>query len=147
MILKVDALPHFLYNAYVDLLGGGMQVLQTNTDNVTRFPMGDKIKQLMLWRDISAYTVQKFGFDITNRQVLVMLSVYLEPGFHSVKSLSELLGISKPAICRALDQLSKAGLVKRKRDDADRRIVYLQRTVKGSVTLSEFSELLSNLQS
>lgn len=80
--------------------------------------------------------------DLSSRQMAVLLSVYLEPGPHSIKSLSEQLGISKPAICRAIDALEQAKFIKRQRDKADQRNVSLQRTVKGSVFLSDFAEII-----
>jgi DNA-binding MarR family transcriptional regulator len=56
--------------------------------------------------------------------------------------MAEILNISKPAITRAVDRLSYFGLAKRKRDATDRRSVLLQRTVKGSVYLSEFADVV-----
>jgi DNA-binding MarR family transcriptional regulator len=56
-----------------------------------------------------------------------------------VRGLASTLNISKPAISRALDRLGRLGFIRRKRDDADRRNVLVQRTVKGSVFLTEFS--------
>jgi len=40
--------------------------------------------------------------------------------------------------------LSEFGMVRRKIDDNDRRSVLIQRTVKGSVFLREFGELIVN---
>jgi len=59
-----------------------------------------------------------------------------------VRGLSEALNISKPAITRALDRLSSLGMVKRKVDEEDRRSVLVQRTVKGSVFLREFGDII-----
>ncbi|MHA1570645.1 MAG: MarR family transcriptional regulator, partial [Alphaproteobacteria bacterium] len=41
---------------------------------------------------------------------------------------------------RALDRLGRLNLAKRKRDSADGRNVLVQRTIKGSVFLSEFAD-------
>jgi DNA-binding MarR family transcriptional regulator len=41
--------------------------------------------------------------------------------------------------------MAKLGLVKRKRDEQDNRIVHIQRTVKGSVYLSEFAEIINSV--
>ena len=38
--------------------------------------------------------------------------------------------------------MSELGLARRKTDEADRRSVFLQRTVKGSMFLREFGELI-----
>lgn len=47
---------------------------------------------------------------------------------------------------RALDRLGELGFLRRKVDDADRRSVLVQRTVKGSVFLSEFAELVNRAE-
>jgi DNA-binding MarR family transcriptional regulator len=60
-----------------------------------------------------------------------------------VRGLTEVLKISKPAITRALDRLSDIELVRRKPDEQDRRSVLIQPTVRGSVFLREFAELIS----
>jgi len=72
----------------------------------------------------------------------VLLTVYLTPPPHTVRGLAAELNISKPAITRALDRLGEFGLVRRKPDESDRRSIEVQRTVKGSVYLSEFSEMI-----
>jgi DNA-binding MarR family transcriptional regulator len=56
--------------------------------------------------------------------------------------LAATLNVSKPAITRALDRLTELGMIKRKVDETDRRSVLVQRTVKGSVFLREFGELI-----
>jgi DNA-binding MarR family transcriptional regulator len=74
----------------------------------------------------------------------LVLTVYLTPAPHTVRGLAEALNISKPAITRALDRLSSLGMVKRKVDEDDRRSVLIQRTVKGSVFLREFGDIVGS---
>jgi DNA-binding MarR family transcriptional regulator len=76
----------------------------------------------------------------------LLLTVYLTPPPHTVRGLAGTLNISKPAISRALDRLGRLGFIRRKRDDADRRNVLVQRTVKGSVFLTEFAHLVLESQ-
>jgi DNA-binding MarR family transcriptional regulator len=102
---------------------------------------------LNLWRDIVVRGLQNNAYDLSTRQTGILLTIYLSPPPHTVKSLSAHLLISKPAICRALDALSRLGLLKRKRDEEDSRIVHVQRTVKGSVYLSEFAEIIHSAAS
>lgn len=59
---------------------------------------------------------------------------------HTVRGLASLLNVTKPVITRALDTMGQLGLIKRKRDEADKRSVLVQRTVKGAVYLSELSD-------
>ncbi|NKB56153.1 MAG: MarR family transcriptional regulator [Alphaproteobacteria bacterium] len=97
---------------------------------------------LDLWRDALVESLKRDAPDLSSRQLAVLLSVYLTPQPHTVRGLATTLNVSKPAITRALDRLSGFDLVRRKTDDTDRRSVHVQRTVKGSVYLSEFGELI-----
>jgi DNA-binding MarR family transcriptional regulator len=72
----------------------------------------------------------------------LLLTVYLNPPPHTVRGLAAVLNVSKPAITRALDRLGEFGLVRRKVDETDRRSVLVQRTVKGSVFLREFGDII-----
>ncbi|MEZ5669963.1 MAG: MarR family transcriptional regulator [Alphaproteobacteria bacterium] len=98
---------------------------------------------LELWRLALIESVRREEPDLTARQLAVLLTVYKTEPPHTVRGLAELLNVAKPAITRAVDRLGRLGLVRRRRDDADRRNVLIQRTVKGSVFLSEFGELIA----
>lgn len=78
--------------------------------------------------------------DLTSRQMSVVLSVYMTDPPHTVRGLAADLNLAKPVITRALDTLSKKGLVKRAKDDRDGRSIVVARTVKGAVFLSELSD-------
>ena len=97
---------------------------------------------LTLWREALAETVRRDQPDLSARQMAVLLTVYMTSPPHTVRGLAALLGVSKPAVTRALDRLSQLGYARRKIDDADRRNVLVQRTVKGSVFLSDFADLV-----
>lgn len=88
-------------------------------------------------------SVRQDGPDLSARQTAVLLTVYLAPPPHTVRSLAATLNISKPAVTRALDRLSGLDLVRRKEDQADRRSVLVHRTVKGAVFLHEFGDLVA----
>ncbi len=100
------------------------------------------LEALRAFQQVFERAVRQKNFDLSARQTAIFFAVYLSPPPHSVKSFAESLNISKPAICRAVDHLSRLGLVKRWRDPKDKRKVMIQRTVKGSVFLMEFSEIL-----
>lgn len=97
---------------------------------------------LNIWRRALLATVRQDGPDLSARQFALLLTVYLTPAPHTVRGLAETLNVSKPAITRALDRLASLGYVRRKTDEADRRNVLVQRTVKGSVYLREFADLV-----
>ncbi|WND03317.1 MarR family transcriptional regulator [Temperatibacter marinus] len=96
---------------------------------------------LHMWHRAMIAGVRADEPDLTMRQICVILSVYLKPEEdHTVRGLAKELGVAKPVITRALDSLGQMGLLKRKRDERDKRNVLVQRTVKGSVYLSELSD-------
>jgi len=101
------------------------------------------LEALALWSDVTTNLVRADGHDLSQRQLALLLIVYLTPPPHTVRGMAERLNVSKPAITRALDTLSIMGLVKRKRDPADKRNVLIQRTVKGSMYLSELSDQIT----
>jgi DNA-binding MarR family transcriptional regulator len=97
---------------------------------------------LELWRRVLVASVRANGPDLSARQLALVLMVYLTAAPHTVRGLAAFLNISKPAVTRALDRLSKLGIVRRKVDETDRRSILVQRTVKGSVFLREFGDLV-----
>lgn len=102
------------------------------------------MQALSIWHDVVLETVRQDGPDLSSRQLAILLSVYLSPPPHTVRGLAVKLGVSKPAITRALDTMGRYDLLKRKRDESDRRNVLVQRTVHGSVFLSELADLIVN---
>ncbi len=108
-------------------------------------PMGININDLQaldMWRHAIVTTVRRDAPDLSARQMALLLTVYLTKPPHTVRGLAETLKVSKPAITRALDRLSELELVRRKADESDRRSVLIQRTVRGSVFLREFGEII-----
>lgn len=101
------------------------------------------LQALTLWRDVTLATVRAEGPDLSTRQLAVLLTVYLQPPPHTVRGLAERLAVSKPVITRALDALGQLELLKRRRDETDRRNVLVQRTVKGSVFLRDLGDLIA----
>lgn len=104
------------------------------------------LRRLELWRYATLATVRADGPDLTTRQMALLLTVYLEPGPHTVRGLAAELGVAKPVVTRALDTLGRLGFLKRTRDAADRRNVLVHRTVKGAVYLSDFADMIATGQ-
>ena len=88
---------------------------------------------LKLWHDVTRELVLEEQTDLTARQMMVLLTVYLEVPPHTVRGLAAKLGVTKPAITRALDTMGRMGLLTRRRDDQDKRNVVILRTVKGAL--------------
>jgi DNA-binding MarR family transcriptional regulator len=97
---------------------------------------------LKLWHRVTTRALRELPYDLSQRQTAVLLTVYMAPAPHTVRNLSDRLNISKPAVCRALDALSALDLIRRKKDEEDRRNVFIQRTVNGSVFLRDFADLI-----
>lgn len=108
--------------------------------------MGVELKPteaLDLWRRVLVANVRAAGPDLSARQLALILTVYMTPAPHTVRGLAAFLNVSKPAVTRALDRLGKLGFLRRRIDEADRRSVLVQRTVKGSVFLRDFADLVA----
>lgn len=93
---------------------------------------------LKSWMNTLIRYVRSGEPDLTNRQMALMLSVYLTPGPHTVRGLAGLLGVSKPVITRALNTLGSLGYLRRVRDESDRRNIFVARTDTGQDFLEGF---------
>ena len=100
-------------------------------------------QSLELWRRTLSASVRRDAPDLTSRQMAMLLTVYMGTPPHTVRGLASDLNVPKPAITRALDRLSELGFIRRAVDDSDRRSIFVQRTVKGAVFLSEFADLIA----
>jgi DNA-binding MarR family transcriptional regulator len=80
--------------------------------------------------------------DLTNRQMALLLLVYLTPGPHTVRGLAQSLGVSKPVVTRALNRLGALGYLRRQRDDTDKRNIFIARTTEGAGFLEEFGQFV-----
>lgn len=80
--------------------------------------------------------------DLTNRQMALLLVVYLRPGPHTVRGLARCLNVSKPVVTRALNRLGTLGYLRRQRDDADKRNIFVAQTSEGAEFLEDFGQFL-----
>ena len=96
-----------------------------------------------LLRETIASLVRREGPDLTARQLSVFLTCYLYDGPHTVRGLAAELGISKPAISRALDRLGEFELARRRTDPLDRRSVLIHRTHKGAAFMRELRYIMA----
>lgn len=95
-------------------------------------------RSLRSWMQTLISYVRSGQPDLTNRQMALMLLVYLTPGPHTVRGLANVLGVSKPVITRALNTLGTLGYLRRVRDEADRRNVFVAKTSTGQEFLDGF---------
>lgn len=106
-----------------------------------------KIEPLWPWfKMISSYVRSDFP-DLTNRQMALLLLTYLDPGPHTVRGISARLQISKPVVTRILNALTTLGYVRRKKDAADLRSIFVERTSVGRSFLEAFAGLVTGPES
>lgn len=97
---------------------------------------------LRLWQQVCISEVRAGMPDLTERQLSILLTIYLDPPPHTVRGLAEKLKVTKPVITRALDTMGAMKLVARKRDECDRRNVIIRRTVEGALFLERFGDVI-----
>ena len=100
---------------------------------------------LKLWHDVNLHMVRDDEPDLSVRQITILLTIYLEAPPHTVRDLSKKLDVSKPVITRALDSMGKLELLRRRRDEHDRRNVLVQRTVKGALYLERLADTIAKI--
>ncbi|MEP4053151.1 MAG: MarR family transcriptional regulator [Litorimonas sp.] len=111
-------------------------VRKTQTDKVSRKD------SLAFWHRVTLATVRSDAPDLSARQLAMLMTIYLEDGLHTVRSLAKHLDVTKAAISRATDSLCKLGYIERKPDHRDKRSVVLARTSSGIHFLSEFADII-----
>jgi hypothetical protein len=62
------------------------------------------------------------------------------PAFKALRAMAR--AVTKPVITRALDSMGKQEIIARRRDEADRRNVIIQRTVKGALYVESLGDLI-----
>ena len=60
-----------------------------------------------------------------------------------MRGLAERLKVTKPVITRALDAMGRQGLLRRRRDENDRRNVLVQRTLKGALFIERLGDTIA----
>ncbi len=98
--------------------------------------------ELQSWMGTLVDYVRSGEPDLTNRQMALLLVVYLQQGPHTVRGLARILNVSKPVITRALNRLGALGYLRRQRDDSDKRNIFVAPTTEGADFLEEFGQFI-----
>jgi DNA-binding MarR family transcriptional regulator len=109
--------------------------------------MGVSLKStqaLHLWRGVTEEGVRAEASDLTQRQLALLLIVYLETPPHTVRGMAARLGVTKPVITRALDSMGALSLLERQPDPADKRSILIKRTVGGANYLEALAARITN---
>ena len=107
-----------------------------------QFETTETARPLTEWMGALVGYVRSARPDLTNRQMALLLIVYLEPGPHTVRGLASRLRVSKPVVTRALNTLGALGYLRRQKDEADLRNIFVERTPQGEAFLKAFAELI-----
>ena len=94
------------------------------------------------WMRTLIHYVRSGQPDLTNRQMALLMLIYLTPGPHTVRGIAASLGVSKPVVTRALNTLGSLGYLRRERDQDDRRNIFVVRTKDGTQFLETFKRYL-----
>jgi DNA-binding MarR family transcriptional regulator len=78
--------------------------------------------------------------DLSFTQIKALCALDTEPEERSVKALAESMGVSLPAMSRAVDGLYERGLVDRQEDRVDRRMKRVRLTEAGRAMTSSLTE-------
>jgi|SRR5690606_30158424 len=97
---------------------------------------------LRLWQEVCLAEVRNDMPDLTERQLAILFTVYLDPPPHTIRGLAERLRVTKPVITRALDTMGAMKLLSRHRDPSDRRNVLVRRTVEGALFVERFGDVI-----
>ena len=100
-------------------------------------------QSLYSWKNTLIDYVRSGEPDLTNRQMALMLLVYLDAGPHTVRGLAKALNVSKPVVTRALNRLGALGYLRRQRDETDKRNIFVARTPEGADFLAEFGQFVT----
>lgn len=76
---------------------------------------------------------------------MFMVLRLLAPGRATVSDISERLGVTMSAVTYLCDRLCASGLITRERDEADRRLVWLDLTAQGREKLAEMEAVRLSL--
>jgi len=68
---------------------------------------------------------------LSSRELQVLLFLANNPGYDTARDITVLRGISKSQVSQAVDLLCAEGLLERKPDAGDRRVVHLSITAEG----------------
>jgi DNA-binding MarR family transcriptional regulator len=110
-----------------------------NSDEVAVFDAG-----LSGWMHTLTSYVRSGEPDLTNRQMALLLLVYMTPGPHTVRGLANMLHVSKPVVTRALNTLGTLGYLRRERDETDRRNIFVAKTELGERFLDGFARFIDH---
>lgn len=120
-----------------------MLVADQSLEDVVFFIIDQSMRK---FRQYSAATFAKAGFDITVDQWLVLKRISDSNGLASQTEIADMLGKDNASITRIIDILVKKHLLIRQANEADRRRFELIMTDKGISFIQEILPLVKNIR-
>jgi MarR family transcriptional regulator, organic hydroperoxide resistance regulator len=81
-----------------------------------------------------------YKIELTSSQIKV-LATFTERECYSMTELSQMLSVTMPTMTAMIDRLIQSGLVKRERDERDRRVVLVRLTGDGKKVISNLMDI------
>jgi DNA-binding MarR family transcriptional regulator len=81
-----------------------------------------------------------YKIELTSSQIKV-LATFTEQECYSMTELSQMLSVTMPTMTAMIDRLIQSGLVKRERDERDRRVVLVRLTGDGKKVISNLMDI------
>ena len=94
--------------------------------------------RLLLWQAVLLAYVRSGQPILTNRQMAVLMVIYVSNDSYTVGGLAVKLTLSSPVVSRSLNMLETLGYLRRSRDPVDARSSLIQRTASGAAFLNSF---------
>ncbi|WP_246943760.1 MarR family winged helix-turn-helix transcriptional regulator [Bacillus pinisoli] len=95
-------------------------------------------------RKVESLIRKEIGDDLTTEQHYTLKYVQAVDGCTSTE-LAEEFGVKKSAITGTINRLVERGLIDRKRDEGDRRVIYLSLTEKGHSVFNKTQQKVQNI--
>jgi DNA-binding MarR family transcriptional regulator len=101
-------------------------------------------EKLLRWlRDVLQDAVRLRYFDLTVRQLALLLIIHGSPDLLTVRGLAAALNVPRPTVSRALDRLCSNGLARRYDDPRDRRSILIRGSPAGVQLMQQLRSLLN----
>ncbi|WP_058486376.1 MarR family winged helix-turn-helix transcriptional regulator [Defluviitalea phaphyphila] len=83
---------------------------------------------------------KKLKYKMTFNEMRVMEIIGTSKNPKKMKDIAKIMGMTKGGITFLIDKLEKKGLVKRQKNEVDRRVLYIELTKKGERFFTEYSK-------
>jgi DNA-binding MarR family transcriptional regulator len=94
-----------------------------------------------MMRELHREMLQRLPFKATSQQMTIAVILNRQGGRMTVTDVANEFGVSLSAVTASANRMSLSGLLRRFRDEADRRVVWLELTPGGREAVDDFLEV------